>query len=116
MKIISFILAVSVLMTGCASKHKSESANSNTKKTDNNTTAANPKPAETPASPPAPVKDMYKCTSEVSMRLAAAPTARVLMKIMQGESVEVLEKTNADWWKIKYRDDTGYALSKTLSK
>ena len=120
MKIISFILTASILMTSCASKHKGESAaksaNASTKKVEKNSTEPNPKPAEKPAPPPAPAKDMYKCTDEVSLRVSPVSYSKVSMKIMKGESVELLEKTSEDCWKIKYRNELGYTNPKNLSK
>ncbi|MFI5164234.1 MAG: SH3 domain-containing protein [Bacteroidia bacterium] len=122
MKIISLIFAIGIFMTGCASKHTEKatgsSASSSSSKADKNSNDANAKPAETAqnAPAPAPTKDMYKTTAEVSLRVSATPTSKVSMKIMKGEPVELIEKVSDDCWKIIYRGEPGYASPKNLSK
>lgn len=124
MKIISFILAASLLMANCSGKKSGtsskSSASTSTKKTakkagESDTKAAEPSAPPAPP-PPAPAKDMYRAIEEVQMRQTTVSYSKVLMKIMKGEPIEVLEKTTADCWKIKYRDEVGYTNPKVLSE
>jgi uncharacterized protein YgiM (DUF1202 family) len=50
------------------------------------------------------------------MRSGAGSNYTLIMKINKNASVEVIEKVNSDWWKIKYNDEIGYVSSKFLSK
>ncbi|HEY4797633.1 MAG TPA: DUF5777 family beta-barrel protein [Bacteroidia bacterium] len=83
-------------------------------------TQSAPPPAPAPA--PAPqnqvekTKDMYKANTVLNMRLNPSSSATLIMTISKGSMVEVVEKTNADWWKIKYNDETGFVSSKFLVK
>jgi len=75
------------------------------------------KPIEKSAGKTTSQKDMYKVNAEsVNMRAGASSSNALIMKINKGASVEVIEKVNADWWKIKYNEETGYVSSKFLSK
>ncbi len=37
-------------------------------------------------------------------------------KISQGDECDVLDDTDADWWRVRYRGVTGYAMSKYLER
>ncbi len=78
---------------------------------------ASQKMIETPVNKTVSAKEMYKVSAEsLNMRSAADGGSTLIMKIHKNASVEVLEKVNKDWWKIKYNDETGYVSSKYLSK
>jgi hypothetical protein len=75
-----------------------------------------PKPAEKSVKTSV-AKDTYKVTCEsLNMRSGAGSNYTLIMKINKNASVEVIEKVNSDWWKIKYNDEIGYVSSKFLSK
>lgn len=63
-------------------------------------------------------KEIYKVTAEnfVNMRSGAGLNFDLIMKINKGSFVEVIEKTNSGWWKIKYMGEIGFVSSKLLSK
>ena len=131
MKIILSILAAIILIVGCTNKHsgtstsksktsnKSSSKSSSTvaKKTETSGTDSNTQQEVKPAVPPSePTKDIYHCNAEVALRESTVSYSKVTMKIMKGEPVEVIEKTNDNCWKVKYRGNEGYANPKLLSK
>ena len=60
---------------------------------------------------------IYKVTSEfLNVRSGAGVAYELLFKINKGSPVELIEKVNTDWWKIKYNDKIGFVSHKYLSK
>lgn len=83
--------------------------------TKNNKTS--PKPNDKPIVNTNSNKQIYKVTSEsLNVRSGAGSTYDVIMKISKGVSVEVLDKSNTEWWKIEYNNEIGFVSSKYLSK
>lgn len=82
-----------------------------------NTPAVINEPAKKPAPTVVVEKQMYKVTSE-TLRMKEGPNLQsaVLMKLNNGSVVELIEKTNTDWWKVKYGGVDGYVQAKYLSK
>jgi hypothetical protein len=74
------------------------------------------KSVEKPVSKVIIEKEIYTVTSDLSMKEGAGWKYNKIMAINKGASVEFLEKTNAEWWKIKYNDKTGFVFAKYLSK
>lgn len=52
----------------------------------------------------------------LNMREEPRTGAMVIEKIPKGAEVEVLEKTNAEWWRVRYKGETGYAAEEYLSR
>ena len=52
--------------------------------------------------------------STVNLRQAASTSSSVLTKIKVGTEVELIEKTNDNWYKIKYDKYEGYMMTKYL--
>lgn len=61
---------------------------------------------------PAPVanssNNQFRITAETSLREFPAPEALVLRRIGEGESVEILEKSERFWWKVNYGGKIGW--------
>lgn len=53
-------------------------------------------------------------TSEAPLMFAMADNSVKLATVSEKELVEVVERINELWWKVKYRDDTGYIRSNYL--
>ena len=84
------------------------------------TMTTKPAPTNTPA-PPAPntgtgVKklEVFVVTSATEMKPTASVDGATVIKISAGFRIQVLEKTNADWWLVRFRDYNGYVLAKVL--
>jgi uncharacterized protein YgiM (DUF1202 family) len=71
-----------------------------------------------PVSTTPPRKEIHKVIAEnyAPMRSEPGSSSTLIMKLDNGSSVEVIEKVNAKWWKIKYHDETGYVSPQFLSK
>lgn len=52
----------------------------------------------------------------LNMREAPSTGAMVVEKIPKGAEVEVLEKTDEEWWRVRYKGETGYAAEEYLSR
>lgn len=52
----------------------------------------------------------------LNMRELPAGNAMVIEKIPKGETVEVLEKTNMEWWEVRYKGEVGYCSEEYLSR
>lgn len=60
---------------------------------------------------------IYQVNSGIlSVRSAPDSKSSLVRRISGGSKVEVIEKTNTEFWKIKYDGKTGYVLAKYLSK
>lgn len=57
-------------------------------------------------------------TSRTALNLREEPsvTSMEIEKIPKGATVEVLEKTNAEWWRVRYKGEVGYAAEEYLSR
>lgn len=54
--------------------------------------------------------------TELNMREEPSTGALLIEKIPKGETVEVLELTNDDWWRVRYKGETGYAAKQYLNR
>lgn len=54
--------------------------------------------------------------SVVHMRKAKNSTSSVVTSLAKGTQVKVLSTANAKWWKVQYKNYTGYMYSKFLKK
>jgi hypothetical protein len=62
-------------------------------------------------------KQMYKVDVDLlNVRSGPSSNYSLIIKIDKGEQVELIEKTNSDWWKIKYEGTIGYVYQSYLSK
>ncbi|MBQ7887195.1 MAG: SH3 domain-containing protein [Clostridia bacterium] len=52
----------------------------------------------------------------LNMREEPDKGAMVVEKLPKGAEVEVLEKTNLEWWRVRYKGEVGYAAEEYLSK
>jgi hypothetical protein len=52
----------------------------------------------------------------LNLRELPAKNAMLLEKMPKGEIVEVVEKTNLEWWKVRYKGEIGYAAEEYLSR
>lgn len=52
----------------------------------------------------------------LNLRELPAKNAMLIEKMPKGEIVEVVEKTNLEWWKVRYKGEIGYAAEEYLSR
>lgn len=96
---------------------KLQSAQSQPPAVVNNNSQTTLKPVEPPIGNNTTQKDMYKVTSDaLNIREKPNSASDLILKINKGSEVELIEKTNANWWKVKYSGVVGYVSSKFLSK
>ncbi|MFH1119826.1 MAG: SH3 domain-containing protein [Bacteroidota bacterium] len=55
-------------------------------------------------------------SKSLNMRAGPGTEHKVILAIKKGEKVEVIEKTSDIWWKIRYKDKTGFAYQSLLEK
>lgn len=73
---------------------------------------------EEPAPQPKPVK-IYTTVlgpKNVYMRFKANKNSQPINILIPGTRVEVLDQSNPEWTKIRYKDMTGYMMSQFLKK
>ncbi len=58
----------------------------------------------------------YVLTKATSLRSQPDSKASVLLRFAPGDKVEVLESTGKYWWKVRFRNRTGWAKSALLKK
>lgn len=63
---------------------------------------------------PQPALGTYEITDPTSLREGPHHTHPVIMRFNAGDRVEVLEKTDAYWWKVRYRGRVGYVKAALL--
>ncbi|MCB0629763.1 MAG: SH3 domain-containing protein [Lewinella sp.] len=61
-----------------------------------------------------PVEDTYEITQRTSFRSLPDPQATVMKRLAVGTKLELLEKTDSDWWKMKLDGKTGYVKRRLL--
>lgn len=60
-------------------------------------------------------KQIYKVTSEtLNVRSGPGITYDIIITIHKSALVQLINKENSEWWKIKYKDKTGFCASKYL--
>lgn len=65
------------------------------------------------ANPP-PTKSYFKLKSSTSLREGANHTQRVIRRLRTGQKVELIEKTNNNWWKVRFNSQTGWVKASAL--
>ena len=68
-----------------------------------------------PVAPPATSAEKGVTTANLNMRTSASTSASVITTIPKGTSVEVVDKSNSDWYKVNYNGQTGYVSSKYIT-
>lgn len=63
-----------------------------------------------------PVAETFKVLNISDLRTEASDSARSLFRLQKGNRVELLEKVNDTWWKVKYVARIGYVRASTLGK
>lgn len=58
--------------------------------------------------------DLYKTNIDLNLRSGPNKTYNSILIIKNGETVEVIDKSNTTWFKIKYKGKTGYLFSEYL--
>lgn len=53
-------------------------------------------------------------TQKDALNMRATPNGAVIGSVPKGKTVELIQKTNKDWYKVKYQGKTGYCASKFL--
>lgn len=95
---------------------KTETTNKNsTTQNNNEVVVEDVKPNTTPNKSKSD-KQIYKTVSELKMREEADISSDMILVLNKGAEVELIEKTNSSWWKVKYAGVIGYVSSKYLSK
>ena len=74
---------------------------------------ANAAPAEEPQ-PAASQFGTYLLTGRTSLREGPTHTTGVILRFQAGDRVEVLEKTDQWWWRVRFGDKTGYVKAELL--
>jgi len=64
---------------------------------------------------PAPGYGTYQLTAATSFRKGPHHTHRVFLRFAPGDQVEVLEKTDKWWWKVRFRGQVGYVKAQLLT-
>lgn len=76
------------------------------------------KPTSTPPTQPAATdletSTKFMLKEATGMRESPTHTARTLLRFEAGDKVELLEKTDEFWWKVRYKNKTGYAKAALL--
>ena len=68
-----------------------------------------------PVAPPATSAEKGVTTANLNLRAEASTTSSVITTIPKGTSVEIVDKSNNDWYKVSYNGQTGYASSKYIT-
>jgi len=70
-----------------------------------------PSPAEEEVMAPKPPIGYFQVIQATSLRATASHRSEILFRFQAGNEVEVLEKTEKFWWKVRYLGKTGYIKS-----
>lgn len=54
---------------------------------------------------------LFKISRSTSLRKEATHNSGIILRLKADDQVEVLEKTNMNWWKVKFKEQIGYAKS-----
>lgn len=77
------------------------------------------KPAETTEAPPSPserILPRFMLSKSTSLRKEATHESGVILRLRTGDQVEVLEKTNRFWWKVRFGQQVGFAKASLMDK
>ncbi len=75
----------------------------------------NPPAIEIAGEAPEAVLGLFQLTEATSFRREATHKSEVLLRFEPGDQVEVLEKTEYFWWRVRYRGQTGYTKALLLA-
>jgi len=85
--------------------------------TENNSPIVNQRPPDMPASQFNAEKQFYTVNTEtLNVREEPNISSSSFLTLKKGSQVELVEKTSAGWWKVKYSGVEGYVSSKYLTK
>lgn len=71
------------------------------------------------ASPSTNVKttgELFELTKETSLRIGASASARVILRFEPDDQVDLIERTDVFWWKVKFNGKVGYVKAALLEK
>jgi hypothetical protein len=57
---------------------------------------------------------VFRVLENSSIRQNPDDNSLDLLPVLIGHRLELLEKTNADWWKVRFRDFVGYLPARIL--
>jgi len=57
----------------------------------------------------------FEVTAATSFRQQATHQSAIILRFQSGDKVEVLEKTNHWWWRIRYKEQNGYVKARLLT-
>ncbi|MDX1939274.1 MAG: DUF5723 family protein [Saprospiraceae bacterium] len=60
--------------------------------------------------------ETYKVLYVINLQTEPNTSARSLFRLQKGNRVQILEKTNASWWKVQYLSRVGYVQASALEK
>lgn len=108
--------------------------------TDSLSQADNPKPEDLSGEDPEEVKDplrepdsnevspetstaelvenlqLFRLSRSTSLRRAATHNSGIILRLKEGNQVEVLEKTNNSWWMVKFGEEIGFAKAALMEE
>ncbi|MBX2875458.1 MAG: SH3 domain-containing protein [Saprospiraceae bacterium] len=64
---------------------------------------------EVPYTPTLAALSECRLSRNTSLRKAATHTSDVILRLKAGDEVVLLEKTSNNWWKVKFKEQVGYA-------
>jgi SH3-like domain-containing protein len=74
-----------------------------------------PAPVNPPIPSPSHTSPFYLVTTATSLRDSPDSQASVLLRLPPEGRVELLEKTDKYWWKVRYKEKTGWAKAALLN-
>lgn len=57
---------------------------------------------------------LFELTAKTSFRIGPSSSERVLLRFSEGDVVDLIEKTNVFWWKIKFKGKVGFVKAALL--
>ena len=68
-----------------------------------------------PTTPPATTAEKGVTTANLNMRTSASTSASIITTIAKGSTVEIVDKSTPNWYKVKYNGQTGYVSREYVS-
>ncbi len=59
---------------------------------------------------------IYNLTKATSLRMGASASDRVILRFESGDQVDLIERTDVFWWKVKFNGKVGYVKAALLEK
>ena len=60
--------------------------------------------------------EIYNLTKATSLRMGASASDRVILRFESGDKVDLIERTDVFWWKVKFNGKVGYVKAALLEK